>query len=57
MYPELFKIGPFTVYSFGVMLGLAVIVSTFVLYKEAKRKNLDIYFTFEVVILAILSEG
>jgi phosphatidylglycerol:prolipoprotein diacylglycerol transferase len=56
MYPELFKIGPFTVYSFGVMLGLAVIVSTFVLYKEAKRKNLDIYFTFEVVILAILSE-
>ncbi|MEJ2495378.1 MAG: prolipoprotein diacylglyceryl transferase [Ignavibacteriaceae bacterium] len=56
MYPELFKIGPFTVYSFGVMLGLAIVVSTFVLYKEAKRKNLDIYFTLEVVVLAILSE-
>jgi len=56
MYPVLFKIGPFTVYSFGVMLGLAVIVSTFVLYKEAKRKNLGIYFTLEVVLLAILSE-
>lgn len=56
MYPVLFKIGPFTVYSFGVMLGLAVIVSTFVLYKEAKRKNLDIYFTLEVVLLTILSE-
>ena len=38
------------------MLGLAVIVSTFVLYKEARRKNLDIYFTLEVVLLAILSE-
>jgi phosphatidylglycerol:prolipoprotein diacylglycerol transferase len=56
MYPVLFKIGPFTVYSFGVMLGLAVIVSTFVLYKEAKRNNLDIYFILEVVLLAILSE-
>jgi len=56
MYPELFKIGPFTVYSFGVMIGLGVIASTFVLYREAKRNNLDIYFTLEIVIIATLSE-
>jgi len=56
MYPELFKIGPFTVYSFGVMIGLGVIASTFILFKEAKRNNLDIYFTLEIVIISILSE-
>src|SRR3990172_2371458 len=56
MYPELFKIGPFTVYSFGVMQGLGALTATFILYKEAKRKNLDIYFTLEVVLIAIISE-
>ena len=56
MYPELFKIGPFTVYSFGVMQGLGALTATLILYKEAKRKNLDIYFTLEVVLIAIISE-
>ena len=56
MYPELFKIGPFTVYSFGVMIGLGIIASTTILYLEAKRNKLDIYFALEVVILVTISE-
>jgi len=56
MYPVLFKIGPLSVYSFGVMQGLGALVGTIILYSESKRKNLDIYFTLEVVLLAILSE-
>lgn len=56
MYPVLFKIGPFSVYSFGVMQGLGALVAAIILYRESKRKNLDIYFTLEVVLLAIFSE-
>lgn len=56
MYPELFKLGPFTVYSFGFMQALGALTATFVLYLEAKRKGLDIFYTLEVVLLAIISE-
>ena len=42
MYPELFKIGPFTVYSFGLMLGIAFLVASYFLTKEIERKGLDL---------------
>lgn len=41
MYPELFKIGPFTVYSFGLMMGVGFIVASYVLTKELRRKGFD----------------
>ncbi|MBT8386781.1 MAG: prolipoprotein diacylglyceryl transferase [Ignavibacteria bacterium] len=55
MYPELFKIGPLTVYSFGFMQAIGAFGATIILYNVAKRKGLDIYYTLEVTLLAIVS--
>ncbi|MEO8398715.1 MAG: prolipoprotein diacylglyceryl transferase [Ignavibacteriaceae bacterium] len=54
MYPELFKIGPFTVYSFGLMLGIAFIVASYLLTKEIERKKLNPNFATEITLLAII---
>ncbi len=40
MFPVLFKIGHFSVYSFGVMQGDGALLAKLILYKETKR-NLD----------------
>jgi len=40
MFPVLFKIGLFPVYSFGVMQGVGALLTTIILYKEVKR-NFD----------------
>jgi phosphatidylglycerol:prolipoprotein diacylglycerol transferase len=55
MHPELFKIGPLTVYSFGFMQAIGAFVATYILFIEAKRKGLDIFYTLEVVLLSICS--
>ncbi len=54
MYPELFKIGPFTVYSYGLMLGIAFIVASYLLSKEVQRKKLNPNFATEITLLAII---
>lgn len=54
MYPELFKIGPFTVYSYGLMLGIAFIVASYILAKEVERKRLNPEFATEITLLAII---
>ncbi len=54
MYPELFKIGPFTVYSYGLMLGIAFIVASYFLTKEFERKNLSSNLATEITLLAII---
>ena len=54
MYPELFKIGPFTVYSFGLMLGIAFIVSSYFLTKEIERRGLDPEIATQITLLAIV---
>ncbi len=54
MYPELFKIGPFTVYSYGLMLGIAFIVASYILTKEFERKKLDPNLATEITLLAIV---
>ncbi len=41
MHPILFKIGAFTVYSYGLMLGIAFLCAIHLLGKEAARKGLD----------------
>ncbi|MEO6026229.1 MAG: prolipoprotein diacylglyceryl transferase [Candidatus Binatia bacterium] len=41
MYPEIFSIGPVTVYSFGVMLAIAFLASGNVVQRELGRKGLD----------------
>ena len=54
MYPELFKIGPFTVYSFGLMLAIAIIVGSFFLTKEIERKGLDPDIATQITLIAII---
>jgi phosphatidylglycerol:prolipoprotein diacylglycerol transferase len=54
MYPELFKIGPFTVYSYGLMLGIAFIVSSYILTKEFERRKLNPNLATEITLLAIV---
>ena len=54
MYPELFKIGPFTVYSFGLMLGIAFLVASYFLTKEIERKGLDPEIATQITLLAII---
>jgi phosphatidylglycerol---prolipoprotein diacylglyceryl transferase len=54
MYPELFKIGPFTVYSFGLMLGIAFIVASYFLTKEIERKGLDPEIATQITLFAIV---
>ena len=54
MYPELFKIGPFTVYSFGLMVGIAFIVASFILTKEFERRKLNPSLATEITLLAII---
>jgi phosphatidylglycerol:prolipoprotein diacylglycerol transferase len=41
MYPEICKIGPFTVYSYGLMLVVAFTVSSILLRLQAKRMNFN----------------
>lgn len=54
MYPELFKIGPLTVYSYGLMLGIAFITAGFLLTKELKRKKLDPNLSGTITLLAVV---
>ena len=41
MYPEICKIGPLTIYSYGLMLVIAFIVTTWLASIEAKRRGID----------------
>ncbi len=41
MYPEICKIGPFTIYSYGLMLVMAFMVSTALLTLQAKKQNIS----------------
>lgn len=54
MYPELFKIGPLTVYSFGLMLGISFIVASYILTKEFERKKLGPNLATEITLMAII---
>jgi phosphatidylglycerol:prolipoprotein diacylglycerol transferase len=54
MYPELFKIGPFTVYSYGLMLGLAFIAASYLLTRELKRRQMNPNLATEITLLALI---
>jgi len=41
MFPTICQIGPFTVYSYGFMLAVAIIVCTFLLRKDAQRAGIN----------------
>ncbi|NWF88382.1 MAG: prolipoprotein diacylglyceryl transferase [Ignavibacteriaceae bacterium] len=54
MYPELFKIGPLTVYSYGLMLGIAFIVASYLLTKEFERRKMNPNLATEITLIAII---
>jgi phosphatidylglycerol:prolipoprotein diacylglycerol transferase len=54
MHPRLFSIGPFTVYSYGLMLGVAFIVANVLLVKELKRKGIDPNYGSTITLLAMV---
>ena len=41
MIPVLFEIGPFKIYSFGLLLGIGFLLGSYILSLELKRKKLD----------------
>lgn len=54
MCPELFKIGPLTVYSYGLMLGIAFIIGSYLLSLEFKRKGIHPDLASEVTLFSLI---
>jgi phosphatidylglycerol---prolipoprotein diacylglyceryl transferase len=54
MHPILFTIGPITIYSYGVMLALAVLVCTYLLSIDAKRYNISQETAYDLVFWCML---
>ena len=58
MHPELFRIGPLVINSYGLMLALAFIVGLFLAIKKAEKKGIDsniiVNLAFIVMISAII---
>jgi phosphatidylglycerol:prolipoprotein diacylglycerol transferase len=54
MHPILFTIGPITIYSYGVMLALSVLVCTYFLSVDAKRYNISQDTAYDLVFWCIL---
>ena len=54
MHPILFTIGPITIYSYGVMLALAVLICTYLLSLDAKRYNISQETAYDLVFWCML---
>lgn len=54
MYPDLFKIGPLTVHSYGLMLGIAFLIGSTLFSRELKRMKLDENIGVTITFLAII---
>jgi len=55
MHPIIGKIGPFTVFSYGVMLAVAVVVCAFLLSRDARRKGIASETIFDLVFWIMVS--
>lgn len=54
MHPVLFKIGSFTINSYGVMIGIAFSVAIVMTYYGLKRKGVDPSHTYDMALAAII---
>ncbi len=52
--PVLFRIGPLSVYSYGLMMGIGFIAANFVAVKEFERKGMGAHFANQVTLLAVV---
>ena len=55
MHPEICKIGPFTIYSYGLMLALAFMVSFALIQQQAKRQNINHAPIFNLAFIVFIS--
>jgi phosphatidylglycerol:prolipoprotein diacylglycerol transferase len=53
MYPELLKLGPVSIYSYGLMLGVAFFIASYLFTQELKRKNMDQNLASVITMLAL----
>ncbi len=54
MYPELFKIGPVTIYSFGLMAAIGFLMGGFLLEKQLARVGRDKELAGSIIIVALV---
>ena len=54
MHPIICQIGPFKIYSFGVMLSVAVITCAIFLNRDARRHNLTSEFIFDLIFWVLM---
>jgi phosphatidylglycerol:prolipoprotein diacylglycerol transferase len=54
MIPVLFEIGPLRVYSYGLMLGIAFLVGSYVLGREFRRKGIDANHASTITIISVV---
>lgn len=54
MYPELLKLGPVSVYSYGLMLGVAFFVASYLFSMELKRRNMDQNLASTITMIALI---
>lgn len=55
MYPRLLDIGPFTIYSYGLMLAIGFIVASSLLTRELRRKRLDPNLGNNITLIALVA--
>lgn len=55
MYPVIVQLGPLTIYSYGLMLAVAVIVCTFLLSRDARGKGINPEMVFDLVFWTVLA--
>lgn len=54
MYPDILKIGPFTLHSFGLMAMLGFLIPTLIMRREFSRKNMDPELANNISVAAII---
>jgi phosphatidylglycerol:prolipoprotein diacylglycerol transferase len=55
MYPVILELGPFTIYSFGLMMGISFIIANFLLTKEFKRKKLHPDLASNITLISLVA--
>lgn len=54
MHPVIFELGPFKIYSFGLMMGISFIIANWLLAKEFKRKKINPEYASTITLIALI---